>query len=33
MFKATRRREREHGLTATGRQLRKMMAWIDVKEV
>jgi ketol-acid reductoisomerase len=33
MFKATRRREREHLLTATGRRLRKMMNWIDSKEV
>jgi ketol-acid reductoisomerase len=33
MFKSTRRREREHKLTETGRQLRKMMKWIDSKEV
>ncbi len=33
MFKATRRREREHQLTTTGRQLRKMMQWIESKEV
>jgi ketol-acid reductoisomerase len=33
MFKSTRRREREHELTRTGRQLRKMMKWIDSKEV
>jgi ketol-acid reductoisomerase len=33
MFKATRRREREHTLTETGRHLRKMMKWIDSKEV
>jgi ketol-acid reductoisomerase len=33
MFKATRRREREHQLTETGRQLRKMMNWIESKEV
>ena len=33
MFKATRRREREHPLTETGRGLRKMMKWIDSKEV
>jgi ketol-acid reductoisomerase len=33
MFKATRRREREHKLTETGRQLRKMMKWIESKEV
>jgi ketol-acid reductoisomerase len=32
-FKATRRREREHQLTETGRSLRKMMNWIDSKEV
>jgi ketol-acid reductoisomerase len=32
-FKATRRREREHKLTETGRALRKMMNWIDSKEV
>ena len=33
MFKATRRREREHKLTETGRGLRKMMKWIESKEV
>ena len=33
MFKATRRREREHPLTETGRGLRKMMKWIASKEV
>jgi len=33
MFKATRRREREHKLTETGRGLRKMMNWIESKEV
>ena len=33
MFKATRRREREHPLTETGRGLRKMMKWIESKEV
>jgi ketol-acid reductoisomerase len=33
MFKSTRRREREHKLTETGRGLRKMMKWIDSKEV
>jgi ketol-acid reductoisomerase len=32
MFKSTRRREREHKLTETGRRLRKMMKWIDAKE-
>ena len=31
-FKATRRREREHGVEKTGRGLRKMMQWIDDKE-
>jgi ketol-acid reductoisomerase len=33
MFKSTRRREREHKLTETGRSLRKMMKWIESKEV
>ena len=32
-FKATRRRERQHGVEQVGRGLRKMMAWIDEKEV
>ncbi len=32
-FKATRRREREHGVEKIGRELRKMMSWIDEKEV
>ena len=32
-FKATRRREREHGVEKVGRELRKMMSWIDEKEV
>ena len=32
-FKATRRQEREHGVEQTGRQLRKMMSWIDDKVV
>ena len=32
-FKATRRRERDHGVEQIGRGLRKMMAWIDEKEV
>jgi ketol-acid reductoisomerase len=32
-FKATRRREREHGLEQVGRQLRRLMTWIDAKEV
>jgi len=30
-FKATRRREREHGVEQIGRELRKMMSWIDDK--
>ena len=33
MFKSTRRRERQHPLADTGRQLRRMMKWIDAKEV
>ena len=32
-FKATRRREREHPVEAVGRELRRMMTWIDEKEV
>ncbi len=32
-FKATRRRERDHGVEQIGRGLRKMMSWIDEKEV
>jgi ketol-acid reductoisomerase len=32
-FKATRRREREHGLEEVGRRLRRLMTWIDSKEV
>ncbi|TWU27209.1 Ketol-acid reductoisomerase [Novipirellula galeiformis] len=32
-FKATRRREREHGVEQVGRGLRRMMTWIDEKEV
>ena len=32
-FKATRRREREHGVEQVGRELRKLMSWIDEKEV
>ena len=32
-FKARRRREREHGVEKVGRELRKMMSWIDEKEV
>ncbi len=33
MFKSTRRRERQHPIAETGRQLRRMMKWIDSKEV
>jgi len=32
-FKAMRRREREHQIEQVGRELRKMMPWIDAKEV
>ncbi|HEX6962930.1 MAG TPA: ketol-acid reductoisomerase [Lacipirellula sp.] len=32
-FKATRRREREHPIEQTGKELRRMMSWIDEKEV
>ena len=32
-FKATRRRERDHGVEQIGRGLRKMMTWIEEKEV
>src|SRR5215213_1559949 len=32
-FKATRRREREHGVEQIGKELRRMMSWIDEKEV
>jgi ketol-acid reductoisomerase len=32
-FKATRRREREHGLEEVGRRLRRLMTWIKAKEV
>lgn len=32
-FKATRRREREHGVEQIGLELRKLMSWIDEKEV
>jgi ketol-acid reductoisomerase len=32
-FKAIRRREREHGVEQIGRQLRRLMSWIDSKEV
>ena len=32
-FKAARRREREHGIEKVGLQLRRLMSWIDAKEV
>jgi len=32
-FKATRRKEREHSLEQVGRRLRRLMSWIDSKEV
>jgi ketol-acid reductoisomerase len=32
-FKATRRKEREHEIEQVGRRLRKMMKWIESKEV
>ena len=32
-FKAIRRREREHMIETVGRKLRKMMKWIDSKEM
>jgi len=32
-FKATRRREREHPIEEVGRRLRRLMSWIDAKEV
>ncbi len=32
-FKASRRREREHGVEKIGLELRKLMSWIDEKEV
>ena len=32
-FKAMRRQEREHGIEEIGRQLRRLMSWIDAKEV
>src|SRR6187399_44399 len=32
-FQATRRRERGHGLEEVGKRLRKLMAWINSKEV
>ncbi len=33
MFKATRRRERTHGVEVVGKELRRMMSWIKEKEV
>ena len=32
MFQATRRRERNHPIEETGKQLRRMMKWINAKE-
>jgi len=32
-FKATRRREREHPVEKISLELRKLMSWIDEKEV
>lgn len=32
-FKATRRRQREHQIEQVGRRLRKLMSWINAKEV
>jgi ketol-acid reductoisomerase len=32
-FKATRRRERSHGIEEVGRRLRRLMPWINAKEV
>ena len=32
-FKATRRRQRDHQIEQVGRRLRKLMSWIDSKEV
>lgn len=32
-FKAIRRQERQHSIEAVGRELRRMMSWIDEKEV
>jgi ketol-acid reductoisomerase len=32
-FKATRRRERNHPIEVVGRQLRRLMSWINAKEV
>jgi ketol-acid reductoisomerase len=33
VFKAIRRRDREHLIEQVGRDLRRMMTWIDAKEV
>ncbi|MEE8451879.1 MAG: ketol-acid reductoisomerase, partial [Thermoguttaceae bacterium] len=32
-FKALRRKERDHGVEEVGKQLRRLMTWIDSKEV
>jgi ketol-acid reductoisomerase len=32
-FKAMRRRERSHGIEDVGRRLRRLMSWINAKEV
>jgi len=32
-FKALRRQERDHGVEQVGLQLRRLMSWIDAKEV
>ena len=32
-FKALRRQERAHQVEQVGRQLRRLMSWIDAKEV
>ena len=32
-FKTVRRRERDHGVEKTGLELRKLMSWIDDKQV
>jgi ketol-acid reductoisomerase len=32
-FKAVRRRERQHGIEEVGRRLRRLMSWINAKEV
>jgi ketol-acid reductoisomerase len=33
VFKAMRRRDRQHLIEQVGRDLRRMMTWIDAKEV